>query len=164
MEPTQWICMSARHCGFHLSQKLRAFSRVSACFLKGHTVYFYCVWQSLVYYWNFVLVWDSLKCQHFFKYRDWIFVCLCVCTCIGGTQRLPRSIGVSLAKELIFAARVIDGAEAKTLGLVNHAVEQNKSGDAAYLRALELAREFNQQVRHTSCPVLDGHNAAQIAH
>ncbi|XP_062870035.1 methylglutaconyl-CoA hydratase, mitochondrial [Trichomycterus rosablanca] len=63
----------------------------------------------------------------------------------GGTQRLPRSIGVSLAKELIFAARVVDGAEAKSLGLVNHAVEQNKSGDAAYLRALELAREFNPQ-------------------
>ncbi|XP_058268164.1 methylglutaconyl-CoA hydratase, mitochondrial isoform X2 [Hemibagrus wyckioides] len=63
----------------------------------------------------------------------------------GGTQRLPRTIGVSLAKELIFAARVVDGAEAKTLGLVNHAVEQNKSGDAAYLRALELAREFNPQ-------------------
>ncbi|KAK1800548.1 hypothetical protein P4O66_005764 [Electrophorus voltai] len=63
----------------------------------------------------------------------------------GGTQRLPRAIGVSLAKELIFSARVMDGTEAKTLGLVNHAVEQNESGDAAYLRALELAREFNPQ-------------------
>ncbi|KAM6985378.1 methylglutaconyl-CoA hydratase, mitochondrial [Aplochiton taeniatus] len=63
----------------------------------------------------------------------------------GGTQRLPRTIGVSLAKELIFAARVVDGAEAKVLGLVNHAVEQNKAGDAAYLRALQLAREFNPQ-------------------
>ncbi|XP_076875756.1 methylglutaconyl-CoA hydratase, mitochondrial [Brachyhypopomus gauderio] len=63
----------------------------------------------------------------------------------GGTQRLPRAIGVSLAKELIFAARVLDGTEAKALGLVNHAVEQNESGDAAYLRALELAREFNPQ-------------------
>ncbi|KAI1905155.1 hypothetical protein AGOR_G00013230 [Albula goreensis] len=63
----------------------------------------------------------------------------------GGTQRLPRSIGVSLAKELIFAARVIDGTEARTLGLVSHAVEQNKSGDAAYRRALDLAREFLPQ-------------------
>uniref|UniRef100_A0A3P9A8B0 AU RNA binding protein/enoyl-CoA hydratase n=1 Tax=Esox lucius TaxID=8010 RepID=A0A3P9A8B0_ESOLU len=62
---------------------------------------------------------------------------------IGGTQRLPRAIGVALAKELIFSARAIDGTEAKRLGLVSHAVEQNKSGDAAYLRALELAREFN---------------------
>lgn len=63
----------------------------------------------------------------------------------GGTQRLPRTISVSLAKELIFAARVIDGSEAKALGLANHAVEQNNKGDAAYLRALELAREFNPQ-------------------
>lgn len=65
----------------------------------------------------------------------------------GGTQRLPRAIGVSFAKELIFAARVVDGTEALRLGLVSHCVEQNKSGDAAYLRALELAREINPQVR-----------------
>ncbi|XP_056146694.1 methylglutaconyl-CoA hydratase, mitochondrial isoform X2 [Lampris incognitus] len=62
-----------------------------------------------------------------------------------GTQRLPRAIGVSLAKELIFAARVVDGTEAHRLGLVSHSVEQNNSGDAAYHRALELAREFNPQ-------------------
>ncbi|TKS84020.1 Methylglutaconyl-CoA hydratase, mitochondrial [Collichthys lucidus] len=62
-----------------------------------------------------------------------------------GTQRLPRAISVSLAKELIFAARVVDGTEACRLGIVNHSVEQNNSGDAAYLRALELAREINPQ-------------------
>lgn len=65
---------------------------------------------------------------------------------VGGTQRLPRTVGVSVAKELIFAARVLSGEEAKALGLVNHAVEQNPSGDAAYLRALDLAREFILQV------------------
>ncbi|KAL1267043.1 hypothetical protein QQF64_002718, partial [Cirrhinus molitorella] len=63
----------------------------------------------------------------------------------GGTQRLPRTVGVSVAKELIFAARALSGDEAKSLGLVNHAVEQNKSGDAAYLRALDLAREIIPQ-------------------
>ncbi|KAM9365927.1 LOW QUALITY PROTEIN: methylglutaconyl-CoA hydratase, mitochondrial-like [Pholidichthys leucotaenia] len=63
----------------------------------------------------------------------------------GGTQRLPRVIGMSLAKELIFAARAVDGTEAYCLGLVSHSVEQNDSGDAAYLRALELAREINPQ-------------------
>lgn len=72
-------------------------------------------------------------------------------SCTGGTQRLPRVIGVSLAKELIFAARVVDGTEAYRLGLVSHSVEQNTSGDAAYLRALELAREINPQVGRPSC-------------
>lgn len=75
-------------------------------------------------------------------------------SCAGGTQRLPRVIGVSLAKELIFAARVVDGTEACRLGLVSHSVEQNKSGDAAYLRALELAREINPQVRKLSTPLV----------
>ena len=64
----------------------------------------------------------------------------------GGTQRLPRLINAALAKELIFAARVVDGGQASRLGLVSHAVEQNASGDAAYQRALQLAREINPQV------------------
>ncbi|XP_058022834.1 methylglutaconyl-CoA hydratase, mitochondrial isoform X3 [Ahaetulla prasina] len=64
----------------------------------------------------------------------------------GGTQRLPRTIGVSLAKELIFSARVLDGEEAKSIGLISHVVEQNEAGDAAYRRALALAREFLPQV------------------
>ncbi|XP_074993504.1 methylglutaconyl-CoA hydratase, mitochondrial isoform X2 [Calonectris borealis] len=63
----------------------------------------------------------------------------------GGTQRLPRAIGVSLAKELIFSARTVDGEEAKSIGLISHVVEQNEAGDAAYRRALALAREFLPQ-------------------
>ncbi|XP_025938703.1 methylglutaconyl-CoA hydratase, mitochondrial isoform X2 [Apteryx rowi] len=64
---------------------------------------------------------------------------------MGGTQRLPRTIGVSLAKELIFSARIVDGEEAKSIGLISHVVEQNEAGDAAYRRALALAREFLPQ-------------------
>uniref|UniRef100_V9KRB9 AU RNA-binding protein/enoyl-CoA hydratase n=1 Tax=Callorhinchus milii TaxID=7868 RepID=V9KRB9_CALMI len=60
----------------------------------------------------------------------------------GGTQRLPRVVGISLAKELIFSGRVLDGTEAKAIGLVSHVVEQNEAGDAAYQRALALAKEF----------------------
>ncbi|VDO94528.1 unnamed protein product [Soboliphyme baturini] len=48
---------------------------------------------------------------------------------LGGTQRLPRLVGRAMAKELIFTARVIDGVEAYRIGLVNHVVEQNETGD-----------------------------------
>ncbi|MXQ81993.1 hypothetical protein E5288_WYG004920 [Bos mutus] len=64
---------------------------------------------------------------------------------IGGTQRLPRAIGMSLGKELIFSARVLDGQEAKSVGLISHVLEQNQEGDAAYRKALDLAREFLPQ-------------------
>ncbi|MGH0176672.1 UNVERIFIED_CONTAM: hypothetical protein FKN15_076212 [Acipenser sinensis] len=70
---------------------------------------------------------------------------LIVFCCPGGTQRLPRTIGVAAAKELIFSGRTVDGTEAKSLGLVSHAVEQNEAGDAAFRKALALAREFIPQ-------------------
>uniref|UniRef100_Q3TLP5-2 Isoform 2 of Enoyl-CoA hydratase domain-containing protein 2, mitochondrial n=1 Tax=Mus musculus TaxID=10090 RepID=Q3TLP5-2 len=63
----------------------------------------------------------------------------------GGTQRLPRCLGVALAKELIFTGRRLNGAQARELGLVNHAVAQNEEGNAAYHRALALAQEILPQ-------------------
>ncbi|XP_005072197.1 enoyl-CoA hydratase domain-containing protein 2, mitochondrial isoform X1 [Mesocricetus auratus] len=63
----------------------------------------------------------------------------------GGTQRLPRCLGVALAKELIFTGRRLNGMQAHELGLVNHAVAQNEEGDAAYHRALALAQEILPQ-------------------
>uniref|UniRef100_A0A8C8UJZ2 Enoyl Coenzyme A hydratase domain containing 2 n=1 Tax=Peromyscus maniculatus bairdii TaxID=230844 RepID=A0A8C8UJZ2_PERMB len=63
----------------------------------------------------------------------------------GGTQRLPRCLGVALAKELIFTGRRLNGVQAHELGLVNHAVAQNEEGNAAYHRALALAQEILPQ-------------------
>jgi len=56
----------------------------------------------------------------------------------GGTQRLPRLIGRSQAKELIFTGRKVDGKQALALGLVSHCVS---AGDA-YSKALEIARDI----------------------
>ncbi|XP_070465710.1 enoyl-CoA hydratase domain-containing protein 2, mitochondrial isoform X8 [Equus przewalskii] len=64
---------------------------------------------------------------------------------IGGTQRLPRCLGVALAKELIFTGRRLSGTQAQVLGLVNHAVAQNEEGNAAYHRARALAQEILPQ-------------------
>ncbi|CAK6974883.1 enoyl-CoA hydratase domain-containing protein 2%2C mitochondrial [Scomber scombrus] len=63
----------------------------------------------------------------------------------GGSQRLPRMVGMTLAKELIFTGRRVGGQAALEMGLVNKAVEQNQTGDAAYREALSLAREILPQ-------------------
>merc|ERR1719237_1730521 len=44
----------------------------------------------------------------------------------GGTQRLPRVVGLAKAKELIYTARILRGRHAEAIGLVNHCVDQNK--------------------------------------
>lgn len=60
----------------------------------------------------------------------------------GGTQRLPRILGPALAKELIFTARILNGTEATKLGICNHVVPQNENNDAAFNKALDIAKEI----------------------
>lgn len=60
----------------------------------------------------------------------------------GGTQRLPRAVNLNTAKELIYTSRIVSGKEAKELGLVNHCVPQNETKNAAFEKAIEIAREI----------------------
>ena len=57
----------------------------------------------------------------------------------GGTQRLPRMIGLSRALDLIITGRVVGAAEAERIGLVNEVTESGRCLE----RALELAAEIS---------------------
>ena len=67
---------------------------------------------------------------------------------MGGTQRLPRLIGPSLAKELIFTGRRIRAEEAKEMGLVNRVVAEGEALNAARELAAEIFANGPLAVRH----------------
>jgi enoyl-CoA hydratase len=56
----------------------------------------------------------------------------------GGTQRLPRTIGMGRALELILTGRPVPAEEALRIGLVNEIADPGKHMD----RALELAEKI----------------------
>ena len=58
----------------------------------------------------------------------------------GGTQRLPRIVGLSKAKELIYTARRIDAHTALEIGLVNQVAEPEKLMDTTLALAKEISR------------------------
>ena len=66
---------------------------------------------------------------------------------MGGTQRLPRTIGVGMAKELIYTARRFDAAEALGIGFVNHVYPAGELGARAAEMAAEIAANGPLAVR-----------------
>ena len=66
---------------------------------------------------------------------------LAVTPSTGGTQRLPRIIGIARAKELLLTGRIIVAAEAERIGLVNEVVRPG----GAVSRATEIGAEIAER-------------------
>jgi enoyl-CoA hydratase len=67
----------------------------------------------------------------------------------GGTQRLPRLIGRSLAMELLVTGRMIKADEALRIGLVNHVVPADELRDKGLAVARTIALKGPVAVRLT---------------
>jgi enoyl-CoA hydratase len=64
---------------------------------------------------------------------------LAVTPSTGGTQRLPRIVGVARAKELLLTGRILTAAEAERIGLVSEVVPAGEAVARARLIAEEIA-------------------------
>ena len=70
----------------------------------------------------------------------------------GGTQRLPRIVGIGMAKQMIFTGQHIKADEALRIGLVNAVYPQNELINEAKKLALNIAKNSKLSVK--SCKKL----------
>jgi len=74
----------------------------------------------------------------------------------GGTQTLPRAIGIARAFEMLLANRRLSSQEAYTMGLVNQVVPKNKLLETAEEMAKKIASFDPMVVRSAKQAVLRG--------
>lgn len=74
----------------------------------------------------------------------------------GGTQRLARTIGVGMAKQMIYSARNIKADEAFRIGLVNAVYTQEELMDQAKKLASTIAKNAPIAVRNCKKAINDG--------
>ncbi len=76
----------------------------------------------------------------------------------GGTQRLPRLIGMSRAMDLILTGRAVGAEEAREMGLANRVVKTGSSRREAENLALQLSRFPQQCLRNDRRAAYEGSN------
>lgn len=74
----------------------------------------------------------------------------------GGTQRLPRTVGVGIAKELIYTAKNIKADRAYEIGLVNAVVAPEELMNEAMKLAETIASKGARAVSYAKGAIVDG--------
>jgi len=85
----------------------------------------------------------------------------------GGTQRLPRRVGLGRARELIYLGRVVTADEALRMGLVDRVVPAAELPGHAAALAAELAARAPvalRQAKRATHAAVEGPLAAGLAH
>ena len=76
----------------------------------------------------------------------------------GGTQRLPRLIGMNRAKELIFTGKMISAVEAEQMGLVNKVIPHDQLMEEVFKTAKEIASKGKTSLRAAKQAINHGMN------
>lgn len=76
----------------------------------------------------------------------------------GGTQRLPRLIGMNLAKEMIFTGKIITAEEAQRIGLVNKVCPADSLMEAVLSTAKTIMSKGKISLRAAKQAVNNGMN------
>jgi len=76
----------------------------------------------------------------------------------GGSQRLPRVVGLGMACELLFSGAMIDAHEALRIGLVNHVYPQERLLEEALNLASKIAKRAPMAVQLTKSALQRGIN------
>ena len=74
----------------------------------------------------------------------------------GGTQRLSRTVGISMAKQMIFTGQNIKAEEALKIDLVNGVYPQNELINEAKKLALTIAKNSKNAVKLSKKAINDG--------
>ena len=85
----------------------------------------------------------AMACDFIYASEDAMFglpeITLGIIPGFGGTQRLPKLVGVNMAKEMIFTGKMISADEAKTMGIVNKVCPKEQLMEAVIKTAKTIA-------------------------
>jgi enoyl-CoA hydratase len=76
----------------------------------------------------------------------------------GGTQRGPRTMGMGMAKELIFTGKMVSAEEAATMGMVNRVCSSEALMESVYKTAEAISAKGKVSLRAAKKAVNNGMN------